>query len=246
LNNTSATIGKIRRQSSVQGVDEMHCTTCDAANAAGSEYCHACGATLQAEAPKYVFSTVEMSGPVCRVCNKRNPAGAKYCVYCAMALPQSISTSYTTPALQPTYAGAAPAQALHFSIDNGAHLLLRVLWFFFIGWWLGLVWIIFAWLFNLTIIGLPIGVMMLNAVPQVMTLKPRSATTLRIASAGTITVQQVEHPFVLRALWFVLIGWWASFLWIMAAWLFSTTLLLMPIAFWMFDRVPTITTLAAE
>jgi hypothetical protein len=32
----------------------------------------------------------------------------------------------------------------------------------------------------------------------------------------------------------------------MVGWSLCATILLMPIAFWMFDRVPTITTLAAE
>jgi uncharacterized membrane protein YccF (DUF307 family) len=56
----------------------------------------------------------------------------------------------------------------------------------------------------------------------------------------------LQHPLPLRALWFVFVGWWASFLWMMLAWACSVSLLLMPISFWMFNRVPTITTLAAE
>ncbi len=65
-----------------------------------------------------------------------------------------------------------------------------------------------------------------------------------IPDSCTSCVPQPALP--LRAIWFVLVGWWASLLWMMLAWAFSATLVLMPIGFWMFNRVPTITTLQAE
>ena len=51
-------------------------------------------------------------------------------------------------------------------------LLLRILYFFLFGWWATGVWILVAWLLNITVIGLPLGVWMLNRVPQVLTLRP--------------------------------------------------------------------------
>jgi uncharacterized membrane protein YccF (DUF307 family) len=126
------------------------------------------------------------------------------------------------------------------NLDVGS-LLVRAVWFFFIGWWLGLLWSIGAWLFNLTLIGLPVGLMMLNVTPTVTTLQPRlRQQRLR----GRVAMP--EHPLPLRAIWFVLIGWWASLIWLLTAWAFSLTLILMPISFWMWNRVPTITTLAQE
>jgi uncharacterized membrane protein YccF (DUF307 family) len=135
---------------------------------------------------------------------------------------------------------------IHVTTSHG-NLLLRAVWFVFIGWWLGLLWTLVAWLFNLTLIGLPVGVMMLNAIPTVMTLRPRNAQQIQLASHGSVMVQRpLQHPLPLRALWFVFVGWWASFVWMMVAWAFGASLILMPISFWMFNRVPTITTLAAE
>ena len=55
---------------------------------------------------------------------------------------------------------------------GGPGCLLRALWFIFVGGWLALAWIAVAWIFNITIIGLPVGLAMLNRVPQVMTLSP--------------------------------------------------------------------------
>ena len=135
----------------------------------------------------------------------------------------------------------APAQPFGLNVNDGGTLLVRALWFVLIGWWLSLVWTIAAWLFNLTLIGLPVGVMMLNAIPQVTTLQHAKRHITYSAHPPT-----VEHPLALRALWFILIGWWASLLWMLIAWAFCSTILLMPVAFWMFDRVPTITTLAAD
>ena len=53
-------------------------------------------------------------------------------------------------------------------------LLLRILYFFLFGWWATGVWINVAWFLNATIIGLPLGLWMLNRVPQVLTLRPTS------------------------------------------------------------------------
>ncbi len=82
-----------------------------------------------------------------------------------------------------------------------------------------------------------------------MTLRPRTPG-VRTVQAGPgsplVAVRQAGQPLVLRALWFLFIGSWASLLWMLTAWCFCATVILMPIAFWMFDRVPTISTLAAE
>jgi uncharacterized membrane protein YccF (DUF307 family) len=45
--------------------------------------------------------------------------------------------------------------------------LLRVVWFFVLGWELTGIWILVAWALNLTIIGLPLGLWMINRIPQV-------------------------------------------------------------------------------
>jgi uncharacterized membrane protein YccF (DUF307 family) len=52
-----------------------------------------------------------------------------------------------------------------------------------------------------------------------------------------------QHNWLLRLIYFVLIGWWLSFLWINAAWIISATIIGLPIGIWMFNRLPGITTL---
>lgn len=133
--------------------------------------------------------------------------------------------------------------------QSGPGLLIRVLWFLFIGWWLGLIWVLIAWFFNLTILGLPLGLLMINNTPQVMTLQPTRVQTVVDARNGTQVIRQLpleQPPFLLRALYFLVIGFWFSLVWMLLAWLISlvTLGLAFPLSFWMFNRVPCVTTLA--
>jgi len=50
-------------------------------------------------------------------------------------------------------------------------IILRIIYFFVIGWWLGLLTVKVGWLLCVSVIGLPLGVALLNQVPLLMTLK---------------------------------------------------------------------------
>jgi uncharacterized membrane protein YccF (DUF307 family) len=131
---------------------------------------------------------------------------------------------------------------------KGPGFFVRFLYFIFVGWWLGLVWIILAELLNLTIIGLPVGLAMINKIPQIMTLKPsRVQTTVEVKNGQTVVKETKikQTPFLLRAIYFLLIGDWLSIVWMLTAWLLATVTLGfgLPISMWMFDRTPAITTL---
>jgi len=135
------------------------------------------------------------------------------------------------------------------SSSSSPGLLIRILWFIFVGWWLGLIWVLVAWFFNLTIIGLPLGLAMINRIPQVMTLRPARVYLVVQSQNGVPVVRQAslpQRPFLWRALYFILIGFWFSLVWMLLAWLISllTLGLAFPLSFWMFNRVPCVTTLA--
>ena len=86
-------------------------------------------------------------------------------------------------------------------------LLIRGLYFLLFGLWFSGVWAAVAWVLCVTIIGLPFGLWMLNRLPQVSTLQAQRQD-LVITSAGKVyTADMRQHPFLLRAVYFVLIGW---------------------------------------
>lgn len=226
----------------------MHCNTCDTLNEDTARFCRSCGVSMATAQSRYVISTAPMTGETCPSCSQRNPAGARFCVYCASPIVRSAQPAYVSSNVHVTVGGGtatavayAPPQPMVLNLTDHGNLLLRAIWFLVVGWWLGLLWTIFAWLFNLTLIGLPVGLMMLNAIPTVTTLRHSKMRMYRPPRPAG-----VEQPLPIRALWFIFIGWWASLLWVLTAWGLASTIVLMPISFWMYDRVPTITTLAAE
>lgn len=122
--------------------------------------------------------------------------------------------------------------------------LIRVLWFFIIGWELTGVWILIAWALNITIIGLPLGLWMIDRVPQVLTLKSRSGTWAVDKKSGSFQFLSKRQPSVLiRAAYFVLIGWWFSLLWAALAWALCATIIGLPLGIMMLHALPTVTTL---
>jgi uncharacterized membrane protein YccF (DUF307 family) len=129
-----------------------------------------------------------------------------------------------------------PAQEIPF--------ILRVLWFFIFGWELTGVWILVAWALNATIIGLPLGLWMIDRVPQVLTLKARPGAYLVDMKNGRSRFAPAKNPpFLIRALYFIVIGWWFSLIWAAAAWLLCATILFLPLGVMMLNTLPTMTTL---
>ncbi len=165
-----------------------------------------------------------------------------------VAAPPAIAPSYnpqtTIYNIQSTIAPAPPPMML---TSVGPPFILRALYFVFVGWWLTYLWVTFAWVLNVTIIGLPIGLTMLNLVPQVLTLEPvRRNFIAEYTASGRLVAREVviaQLPLLPRAIWFVLVGWWLSLLWLMLAATLCFTLIGLPLGIWMFHRSPTITTL---
>ncbi len=141
---------------------------------------------------------------------------------------------------------------------SGPGLFVRALYFFFFGWWAGLVWLNIGFALCAFIITLPIGLMMLNRLPQIMTLK--AAGTSTNVNVSTVAVQQAggnvmvqninvnvggtqQVNFLIRALYFVFIGCWVGYLWANLAYACCLTIILFPVGFMMFDRLPAVLTL---
>ncbi len=130
--------------------------------------------------------------------------------------------------------------------DNQPPLILSIIWFLVIGWWASAIWIHVAWFLNVLILTMPIGLLMLNMVPRVATLR-EPAREYRIAdSTGDSPTRAVpirQHAFLVRAGYFLVFGWWLSLLWVYGASALAASIIGLPVAFWMYNRVPAVTTL---
>ena len=115
-------------------------------------------------------------------------------------------------------------------------LLVRALWFVFVGWWVTPIVVNTAWLLNVTVVLLPIGIKLINLVPTVLTLaEPRS-----LSEPGSARGQR---SLAVRAVYFVFVGWWLSLLWANVASALAITVVGLPIAIWMLNRLPYVTSL---
>jgi uncharacterized membrane protein YccF (DUF307 family) len=118
--------------------------------------------------------------------------------------------------------------------------LVQILYFLVVGWWLGGAWVIVAWVLMLTIVGLPLGAAMLNSVPQVMALRGRRVIQIN-AQGGARNAPELSA--LIRAPYFLLVGWWLSGIWLSLAYACAMSVIGLPIGFWMFDLAPAIATL---
>ena len=121
------------------------------------------------------------------------------------------------------------------------NLILRVIWFVLVGWWLAGILSAAAWALNATIIGLPFGLWIINRLPLAATLRPPGS--LYRVEEGNLRPGHEQRSFLLRAIYFVLIGWWLSGLWMAVAYALLLTIIGMPGAFWMYGRIGAVTTL---
>jgi uncharacterized membrane protein YccF (DUF307 family) len=133
------------------------------------------------------------------------------------------------------------------TVERHPGLLVSILWFIFVGSWASLIWSLLAWILIALVVTMPLGLIMLNRLPKIATLRSQRAMIgVVVDEGGTLrlrTTDVPQRPFWLRALWFILAGWWLSFFWIFIAWLASITLVGIPLAMWMYNRVPAVVTL---
>ncbi len=149
-----------------------------------------------------------------------------------------------TPAAPPAQSRPATTIAVE---QGGPNLLIRIVWFIFVGWWLTGIVNAIAWFLNVTIIGLPLGLYLINRIPAVATLKSSKKEILvTVDGSGmqNVAVARPEQmPWWQRAIYFILVGWWFSGVWMLLAWLSTITIILIPLGFWMYGAVGKITTL---
>ena len=121
--------------------------------------------------------------------------------------------------------------------------LIQLLWFAFVVWWAGQIWIAVAWALMVSIIGIPFAVVMLNMIPQVIALRGQTGLVVKSVGGKTVVANVPQYNMLIRVIYFLLIGWWLSGLWMQAAYFLCLTMIGLPLGFWMFDLVPAIVSL---
>lgn len=127
-------------------------------------------------------------------------------------------------------------------MKTGPSMLVRVVWYLLVGWWLtGLVMAI-AWIAGITIIGLPLAFYVINRIPTALTLRPRLERYQLVTGSDGVTrherIATEQSGVLVRLLYFVLVGWWLSALWMVASYLLMLTILGVPLGLMMANRLP--------
>ncbi|MEZ3114616.1 hypothetical protein RYH80_01595 [Halobaculum sp. MBLA0147] len=52
-----------------------------------------------------------------------------------------------------------------------------------------------------------------------------------------------QRSLLVRGVYFLFVGWWASALWMAGAWLFSVSIVGLPVAVWMYGKLPLVVSL---
>jgi uncharacterized membrane protein YccF (DUF307 family) len=126
-----------------------------------------------------------------------------------------------------------PPQMVQMNVQqSGPGCLVRGLWYIFIGCWLGFIWLNLGYFFILIVIGLPLGLVMLNRLPWVLTLKQPSHV-VQVTSAPGMTQVTIggtkQYNMLVRSIYFLLVGWWAGYLWACLGYILCLLIVTLPL-----------------
>jgi hypothetical protein len=79
-----------------------------------------------------------------------------------------------------------------------------------------------------------------------MTLRGRTVTYEASVRGGVTYLEghkPSQRPLLMRAVYFVLVGWWLGAFWMSAAWLIGLLIITLPLSIWMMNRVGGVMTL---
>lgn len=174
-------------------------------------------------------------------------------------------TPYPQPAPMYYQPQGAPVMVSNVNVNvqgkSGPGFVARALYFCFIGWWLGFFWLQIGFALCVLIVTLPLGLVMLNMLPTVLTLRPRSSgTSVNVSTVAVqpgapgmpgVMVQNVnvnvggkaQQSFLVRAVYFCFVGWWAGYLWACLGYGLCVLVVTLPLGLMMLNRLPTVLTL---
>lgn len=128
------------------------------------------------------------------------------------------------------------------TVTDDRSLLVRAVWFLLVGWWATGIWLGVAWFFLVLIVTIPIGIKMINLVPLVLSLKSPTRELSGEVSAAKLE-SRAQRNLLVRGVWFLLVGWWASLVVMAIAYLFTLTIVGIPVAIWLYGKLPFVVSL---
>lgn len=140
----------------------------------------------------------------------------------------------------------ATQQTIVITDRDGPGFLVRIVWYLFIGWWLSGLAIALGWFLAVSIIGLPVAFAIFNRIPAIMTLRGRTVSYEASVKDGVTYLKgrnPDQHSMLIRAVYFVLVGWWLGGIWMLASWFISLPIITLPLGIWMMNRVGGVMTL---
>ena len=152
------------------------------------------------------------------------------------------------PGAQPNRASEEPPARTVTEQRTGKqhNFLVRALWYIFVGWWLTGIALTIGYLAGLTIAGLPLAFWIFNRTGTLLTLRRRTEVERLETTSGQIGVTtgtRRQRSLLLRAVYFVFVGWWLALIWMLVAYIASMTIVLIPIGIMMRNRLPALFTL---
>ena len=127
-------------------------------------------------------------------------------------------------------------------VKTGPPILVRIVWYLLVGWWVTGIAMAIAWLAAIVIVGLPLSFWLVNRIPTMLTLRPRREEYLVVTGTDGVTRMQKlatqQTGVLLRIVYFVLIGWWLSALWMAGSYVLMLTILGIPLGMLMVNRIP--------
>ena len=166
------------------------------------------------------------------------------------ATPPSVPppTAPATTVAPPPVAAAPPVGAPPVVVQrtSGPGFLVRAIWFLLVGWWLSGIVTGIAYVLCITIIGMPFGFALFNLLPAVLTLRPRTEVVVTEVRDGVTYVRGgtvPQLPMLVRALWFIFVGWWLGALYSGFAWFLCVIIITLPIGLWLYNRIGAVMTL---
>jgi uncharacterized membrane protein YccF (DUF307 family) len=136
--------------------------------------------------------------------------------------------------------------AVVFETKSGPGFLVRAVWFLFVGWWLTGIMSVIAWFAMITIIGLPLGIYLINRIPTFITLRPRTRQITATMEDGLLRISEhkrSQQPWYIRLVWFIFIGSWMSAIMMFAAWVLCVLILTLPLGLMLYNRIPFVASL---